>query len=105
MGQKKAVIKYNYDKPYGKWIYFYDDNTLEAYENFKDGVLFGETALFNQKGELITKVNYKEGLLDGKVLFFYGKEKIERKFFYKWKNRGRHKYFFEKRKYYSSGIL
>ena len=77
LGQKKAVIKYNYDKPYGKWIYFYEDNTLEAYENFKDGVLFGETALFNQKGELITKVNYKEGLLDGKVLFFYGKEKIE----------------------------
>lgn len=70
-GQKKAIIKYNYDQPYGKWIYFFENNIVESYENFKNGSLFGETVFFNPRGELIAKVNYKNGLLDGKTLFFY----------------------------------
>lgn len=82
LGQEKAVIKYNYDKPYGKWTYFFEDKTLEAYENFKNGVLSGETATFNQKGNMITKVNYKDGLLDGEALFFYGENIVETETFF-----------------------
>lgn len=76
-GQKRAVIRYNYDKPYGRWAYFFDDNKIEAYENFENGNLSGETIIFNNKSELITKVNYKDGLLNGKAVFYYGENKPE----------------------------
>lgn len=78
-GQKKAVIRYNYDNPYGKWTYFFEDNQIEAYENFENGSLSGETAIFNSKGELITRVNYKDGLLNGTVTFYYGENVPELK--------------------------
>ncbi len=78
-GHKKAVVKYNYDKPYGKWSYFFEDNQIESYENFENGSLSGETVIFNSKGEVITRVNYRDGLLNGPVVFYYGGDTPELK--------------------------
>ena len=69
-GKRKAVLKYNYDRPYSKWVYFYEDNKIEGYENFKNGVLHGEVANFDKNGDKTISATYKNGLLQGKICVF-----------------------------------
>lgn len=69
-GKRKAVLKYNYDRPYSKWIYFYEDNKIEGYENFKNGVLDGEVANFDKNGDKTISATYKNGLLNGEIYIF-----------------------------------
>ena len=92
-GKRKAVLKYNYDRPYSKWVYFYEDNKIEGYENFKNGVLDGEVANFDKNGDKTISATYKNGLLQGKICIFEDSQLKVDTFFHNGKLNGEIKIF------------
>lgn len=50
----------------GKWYYYQEDGeALLAEENYKNGVLEGESKSFYRNGNMAELMNYKNGVLDG----------------------------------------
>lgn len=76
-GKTKAVIKYNYNRPNGKWTYFFEDGTSEGYEEFKNGVLHGKVVTYTSEGKLKNRMSYENGLLSGSGVILYDNGKIE----------------------------
>ncbi|MGL4997467.1 MAG: toxin-antitoxin system YwqK family antitoxin [Cetobacterium sp.] len=76
-GEIRAALKYNYDKPYGQWTYFFESKNIEGYESLEDGILHGKLVRYSETGDLIIRTNYLNGLLDGETTFFHKKEILE----------------------------
>ncbi|MGL4867852.1 MAG: toxin-antitoxin system YwqK family antitoxin [Cetobacterium sp.] len=76
-GETRAVLRYNYDKPYGQWTYFYKNKNMEGYESLEDGILHGKVVKYSEGAELLMKVGYVNGLLEGEAIFFYKSEILE----------------------------
>ena len=76
-GKHRAILEYSYDKPCGQWRYFYENNQIESFENFENGILSGEVKFFDKNGNLMIRANYLEGLLNGSFLRYYSPKKIE----------------------------
>lgn len=73
-GESKVILKYNYDKPNGQWVYFYDNKNVAGYENLEDGILSGKVVKYSREGELLFQLSYTHGLLNGQAIFFHKKE-------------------------------
>lgn len=70
-GENKAILKYNYDKPDGRWVFFYKGNKMESHEELEDGILEGKVLKYSKKGNTLIRLNYNHGLLHGEGVFFY----------------------------------
>lgn len=76
-GKIRGELEYSYDKPCGKWKYYYKNKVLEGYENFEDGVLSGKVEYFDKIGSVNIDALYYKGLLNGKFIKYYSADKIE----------------------------
>lgn len=72
----KAILKYYYDRPIGKWKYFNLNGTLMGIERFENGELQGEVELFNKNGIPKIVMNFEEGLLHKKFVAYHINGKI-----------------------------
>ncbi len=70
-GETKAILKYNYNKPDGRWVTFYKNNKMENHEELKNGILEGKVLKYSLRGNTLIRLDYNHGLLHGEGVFFY----------------------------------
>lgn len=76
-GEKRAIVKYNYDSPDGEWKIFFKNGKIKSLETYKDGLLSGPVIYYDEDGNVLKKANYINGLLEGELIFYSTKDKLD----------------------------
>ena len=70
-GNLKTRGKFKFGLKEEQWFYYHPNGKVKKIENWKKGLLIGQTEIYDHKSQLIQTISYKNGKKHGKEIFYH----------------------------------